>query len=74
MLKNEIFKKFLQNPVLKEKLGIEDKQVEKIDLFTNTENKVLEVIKTAILHSEDGDVDLTARKINQLFKKNSNAH
>lgn len=75
MLKNDIFKKFLQNPELKEKTGLTDKQIEKIDLFSYTEDKVLEVIKTAILHSENGDdVDLTARKVNQLFKKDSHAH
>jgi hypothetical protein len=72
MNRNEIFKKFLNNPELRKKVSLNEKQLGKLDLFSNTENKLLEVIKTTILHTENGDtIDLSARRINQFFKKNS---
>ncbi|MEX1013569.1 MAG: hypothetical protein WDZ80_00215 [Candidatus Paceibacterota bacterium] len=72
MNQNQIFKKFLQNPVLKEKLSMSKSQIDKLDLFAITEDKLLEVIKTVILYTENGDsIDLSSRRINQLFKKNS---
>lgn len=70
MNKNQIFKKFLQNPGIKEKLNLSDEQVNNLDLYSKTEEPLIEVIKTAILYMEDDQsVDRVSRKINQLFKK-----
>ncbi len=70
MNKNQIFKKFLQNSSIIDKVNMSEIQLEKIDLHSKSVEPLLEVIKTAILHMEDDQsVDLVARKINQLLKK-----
>jgi len=72
MNKNEIFRKFMQNPLIKEKVDLTDKQLMSIDLFNETPNRLIDVIKTTILHLEsDQSVDLVARKINQSFKRDT---
>ena len=70
MNKNQIFKKFLQNPLIQDKIGISKTQLKKLDLHTPCEDPLIDVIKTAILHMEGIESkDLVARKINQLLKK-----
>jgi len=72
MNKNEIFRKFMQNPLIKEKVDLTDKQLMSIDLFNETPNRLIDVIKTTILHLEsDQSIDLVARKINQSFKRDT---
>lgn len=72
MNKNEIFRKFMQNPLIKEKVDLTDKQLQSIDLFNETPNRLIDVIKTTILHLEsEQSVDLVARKINQSFKRDT---
>jgi hypothetical protein len=69
MTKNEIFRKFLQNEELRKLLDMSDVKIDKLDLYTKSNNKLLEVIRTVVLHTEDeNSVDSSARKINQHFK------
>lgn len=70
MNKNEIFTKFLQNPLIKEKIDLTDKQLKSINLYSNSPNRLIDVIKTTILHLDsDLSTDVVARKINQSFKR-----
>lgn len=70
MNKNEIFTKFLQNPLIKEKVDLTDKQLKSINLYSNSPNRLVDVIKTTILHLDgDQSIDVVARKINQSFKR-----
>jgi len=70
MNKNEIFTKFLQNPLIKEKVELTEKQLNSINLYSNSPNRLIDVIKTAILHLDsDLSIDVVARKINQSFKR-----
>ncbi len=70
MNKNEIFRKFMQNPLIKEKTGLTELQLQSISLFNDTPNRLIDVIKTTILNLEsDQSIDSVARKINQSFKR-----
>lgn len=70
MNRNEIFKKFLLNPQLKEQIDLNEKQIASMTLYTDTSNKLIEVIKTTIMHLEDTQsIDTVARKVNQFFKQ-----
>lgn len=72
MNKNEIFRKFLQNPAIKEKVGLTNSQLKSIDLYSNSSNRLIDVIKTTVLNLEEGQsVDMVARKINQSFKRDT---
>ena len=72
MNKNEIFAKFLQNPLIKEKTNLTEKQLNSINLYSNSPNRLIDVIKTTILHLDDDlSTDVVARRINQYFKKES---
>jgi hypothetical protein len=71
MNRNQIFKQFLQNPLIKEKIEIEEKDLLNIDLQTNVEKyPLLEVIKSAVMNLEDREsIDVAARRINQTLKR-----
>ncbi|MDX8338775.1 hypothetical protein SLH46_06260 [Draconibacterium sp. IB214405] len=70
MNQNQVFKNFIKNPDLKEYVDISENQMKKMDLFNPSSDKLIEVIKTVILHTEDeSSIDLSARRVNQLFKK-----
>jgi hypothetical protein len=70
MNKNEVFRKFVQNPLLKEKVELTENQLKSMDLSTPCSNRLIDVIKTAIINLDDTEsVDLVARKINQSFKR-----
>ncbi|MBI9062569.1 MAG: hypothetical protein JEZ14_11335 [Marinilabiliaceae bacterium] len=71
MNKNQIFKQFLQNPLLKEKLEIEEKILKEIDLQTDVERyPLIEIIKTAVMNLEDREtIDVATRRINQSLKR-----
>ena len=70
MIKNEIFTKFLQNPLLKEKVKMNDKQLNSLTLYSDSPNRLIDVIKTTIINLEsDQTTDAVARKINQSFKR-----
>lgn len=70
MNKNEVFRKFLQNPLLKKKVDISEQQINSMDLHSPSPNRLIEVIKTTILHLDnDQSTEVVARKINQSFKR-----
>lgn len=70
MNKNEVFQKFLQNPLLKEKTGLSESRLKTMNLSSPSSDRLIDVIKTTILHLEDSEsVDTVARKINQSFKR-----
>ena len=70
MNKNEVFRKFIQNPLLKEKVELKENQLKSMDLNTPCSNRLIDVIKTTIINLDDTEsVDLVARKINQSFKR-----
>lgn len=72
MNKNEIFRRFLENPLIKEKVNLTDKELSSLDLYTSSPNRLIDVIKTAILHlDEDQSSEVVARKINQSFKRDT---
>ena len=72
MIKNEIFTKFLQNPLLKEKVKMTDKQLNSLSLYSDSPNRLIDVIKTTILNLDcDQSTDAVARKINQSFKRDT---
>lgn len=72
MIKNEIFTKFLQNPLLKEKVKMTDKQLNSLNLYSDSPNRLIDVIKTTILNLDcDQSTDAVARKINQSFKRDT---
>lgn len=68
MIKNDIFRKFIENPQIKE--YIDDSKLKKVDLYTKSPNRLIDVLKTTILSLEDNQSnDVIARKINQSFKR-----
>lgn len=70
MNKNEVFQKFLQNPLLREKTGLSESRLKTMNLSSPSSDRLINVIKTTILHLEDSEsVDTVARKINQSFKR-----
>lgn len=70
MNKNDVFRKFIQNPILKEKVDLSDTKLKSMDLSTPCSDRLIDVIKTTILNLDDPEsVDLVARKINQSFKR-----
>jgi hypothetical protein len=71
MNKNEVFRNFLNNPLIKNYLDYSDKQLQSMNLQSNSPNRLIDVIKTTIINlDEEQSVDLVARKINQSFKRN----
>jgi signal-transduction protein with cAMP-binding, CBS, and nucleotidyltransferase domain len=70
MNKNELFRRFIENPLIKEKIEITDDQIHQLDLHSHSSIRLVEVIKTTILHlDKDQSVDSVARRINLTFKK-----
>lgn len=72
MIKNKIFKKFIDNPQFKEVSNLSDNQIKSIELSSNHDTNILtQVIRTAIyeLGSENNSVDKAARRVNQIFKR-----
>ena len=72
MNKNEVFQKFLQNPLLREKTGLSEDQLKSLNLSSPCSDRLIDVIKTTLLHLDDNEsVDTVARKINQSFKRDT---
>ena len=70
MTKEIIFKNIIEDPIFKEKSGIEKKDIDKIKFIDSTENKLTEIIKLAINGSVDGESEtITGRKINQYLNR-----
>ena len=70
MTKENIYKHFLEDPLLAEKNYIAPEKAEKLKFGEPSGVKLLEVIKIAINGSVDGETEgVTSRKINQYLNK-----
>ena len=70
MTKENIFKNFIDDPLLIEKGYISLEKIEHLKFIDPTGVKLIEVIKMAITGIVDGDSDgVTSRKINQFLNK-----
>lgn len=74
MNRNEIFRKFLSNPIYQEKVNIDKEKIEKMRLIDIPKDLLTGVIKTAINSMEhDHSVDVS-RRINQYLKNQLNGN
>jgi hypothetical protein len=70
MTKENIFKNFIEDPLLIEKGYISKEKIEKIKFIDQSGVKLIEVIKMAINGNVDGDSEgVISRKINQYLNK-----
>ena len=70
MTKENIFKNFIEDPLLIEKGYISKEKIEKIKFINQSGVKLIEVIKMAINGNVDGDSEgVISRKINQYLNK-----
>lgn len=70
MTKENIFKKFMEDPLLIEKGYISKEKIEKLKFIDQSGVKLIEVIKMAINGSVDVDSEgIISRKINQYLNK-----
>jgi hypothetical protein len=70
MTKENIFKNFIEDPLLIEKGHISKEKIEKIKFIDQSGVKLIEVIKMAINGNVDGDSEsVICRKINQYLNK-----
>jgi len=70
MTKENIFKTFMEDPLLTEKNIISKDKIDKIKFIDNSGIKLIEVIKMAINGNVDGESEnITTRKINQYLNK-----
>jgi hypothetical protein len=70
MTKENIFKNFIEDPLLIEKGYISKEKIEKIKFIDQSGVKLIEVIKMAINGNVDGDTEgVISRKINQYLNK-----
>ena len=70
MTKENIFKNFIEDPLLIEKGYISKEKIEKIIFIDQSGVKLIEVIKMAINGNVDGDSEgVISRKINQYLNK-----
>jgi hypothetical protein len=70
MTKENIFKNFIEDPLMIEKGYISKEKIEKIKFIDQSGVKLIEVIKMAINGNVDGDSEgVISRKINQYLNK-----
>jgi hypothetical protein len=70
MTKENIFKNFIEDPLLIEKGYISKEKIEKLKFIDQSGVKLIEVIKMAINGNVDGDSEgVISRKINQYLNK-----
>lgn len=70
MTKENIFKNFIEDPLLIEKSYISKEKIENIKFIDQSGVKLIEVIKMAINGNVDGDSEgVISRKINQYLNK-----
>jgi hypothetical protein len=70
MTKENIFKNFIEDPLLIEKGYISKEKIERIKFIDQSGVKLIEVIKMAINGNVDGDTEgVISRKINQYLNK-----
>jgi hypothetical protein len=70
MTKENIFKNYMEDPILVEKGYISKEKLEKLRFIDPSGVKLIEVIKMAINSNIDGESEsITSRKINQYLNK-----
>jgi hypothetical protein len=70
MTRENIFKTYLEDPLLTEKKYLTKEQLSKLKLIDQSGVKLIEVIKLAINGNIDGDSEgVTSRKINQFLNR-----
>lgn len=70
MTRENIFKTYLEDPLLTEKKYLTKEQLRKMKLIDQSGVKLIEVIKLAINGNIDGDSEgVTSRKINQFLNR-----
>jgi len=70
MTKENIFKNFIEDPLLIEKGYIKKEKLDKLKFIDSTSIKLIEVVKMAINGNVDGDSEgIISRKINQYLNK-----
>ena len=70
MTKENIFKNFIEDPLLTEKGHINKENLDKLKFINLTTIKLIEVVKMAINGNVDGDSEgIISRKINQYLNK-----
>jgi hypothetical protein len=70
MTKENIFKNFIEDPLLIEKGYIKKEKLDKLKFIDLTSIKLIEVVKMAINGNVDGDSEgIISRKINQYLNK-----
>ena len=71
MTKENIFKNYLEDPLIVDKGYLTQEQVSKIKIIDSNEVKLIEVIKLAINGNIDGDSEgIISRKIQQYLNNN----
>ena len=70
MTKENIFKTYLEDPLLAENKYITQEKIDKLKFIDQSGVKLIEVIKLAINGNVDGESEgVTSRKINQYLNK-----
>jgi hypothetical protein len=70
MTRENIFKTYLEDPLLTDKKYLTKEQLSKMKLIDQSGVKLIEVIKLAINGNIDGDSEgVTSRKINQFLNR-----
>lgn len=70
MTRENIFKTYLEDPLLTEKNHISQEKIDKLKFIDPSGVKLIEVIKLAISGSVEGESEgVTSRKINQYLNK-----
>ena len=70
MTKENIFKNFIEDPLLIEKGYIKKEKLDKLKFIDSNSIKLIEVVKMAINGNVDGDSEgIISRKINQYLNK-----
>jgi hypothetical protein len=70
MTRENIFKTYLEDPLLTDKKYLTKEQLSKLKLIDQSGVKLIEVIKLAINGNIDGDSEgVTSRKINQFLNR-----
>jgi hypothetical protein len=70
MTKEEIFKNFIEDPLLVEKNYISPERISEIKFADPSRNKLIEVIRISINSKIDGESEaVISRKINQYLNK-----
>jgi hypothetical protein len=68
MNRNQILRTYLDDPVAEEALKKKRLKKEAVTLFTSVDDKLIEVIQTAVNNLDDQpDPDKIARRINKVF-------